>query len=185
MPRLRKVQHGKYRDLRLDSGDDDDDLPIDSLRQEQVINTLKRRAGLTHSREAKVIFRCYLVLLLVINMVLVTVPYYRKSSNVMFSALACIMLFSPSVMAYATIYGVDRTHLPIMLNIRFLLFNLVLYSISTVVKFLWFRVDTRADLLYVLPILFGVCILDLHTDNSQISQAIDELEKLRYDYKEA
>lgn len=184
MPRLRRVQHAKYRDLRLDF-EEDDDLPIDSFRQEEIINTLKRRAGSTHSKEAKVIFRCYLVLMLVINMVLVTVPYYRKGSNVTFSALACIMLFSPSIMAYSTIYGIDRTHLPILLNTRFLLSNLAFYSMSTVVKFVWFRVNARADLLYVLPILFGICILDLHTDNSQISQAIDELEKLRYNYKEA
>lgn len=184
MPRLRKVQQRKYKDLKIDS-EDDDDFPIDSSKQEEIISVLKRKADFTHSRTAKLIFRGYLLLLLVINMILVTVPYYRRGINVTFSALACIMLFSPCMLAFSTIYQVDSVHFPILLNTRFLFFNLVLYCMAIIVKLVWFRSNVRADLIYVLPILFGSCILDLHTDKSQISQAIGELEKLKYDYKEA
>lgn len=185
MPRLRKIQYEKYKDLKSDS-DDEFNSPIDSFKQEKIITTFKTKMDLKNSKQAKIMFRCYLILLFFINMILITIPYYRKGINVIFSALGCLMLFSPSILAYSNIYPLDDdSKVSIASNRNFVLYSLLFYSLVTVIKFIWFRINTRADLIYTIPILFGICILDIDRNNGQLSQAILELEKYKYDYKEA
>lgn len=181
MPRLRRVQNLKYGGLRSDS----DDGPIDTLEQENLIASFKQSINLTHSKSAKLIFRCYLISLLFFNMIFITFPYYRKGINGLFSALACIMLFFPSILAYSTLYHIDSNFLQALRNIKVLSIFLMMYTLLIISKLLWLSIDVRSDLLYIVPILLTICILDIHRDKSHLTNAINELETLKYDYKEA
>lgn len=181
MPRLRKVQILKYGDLREDS----DVYPIDSVEQGEIILKLKQKTNLSESKVVKLLFKGYLGLLLFLNLILITVPYYRQRENAIFSASACIMLFIPIIFAYSTIHPSNFNHTPILQNVTFIKAALVTYIFVTCFKFVWFRQNLRADLIYTLPILVTICIIDVERDTSKLSKAIGELEMLKYDYKEA
>lgn len=183
MPRLRKVQYEKYKDLEIDFANNQ---PIDILTQEEIITNLKKKNNTLNSTNAKNIFRIYLVILLLINMILITVPYYRKGMNTFFSACACLMLFCPLLLAFSSVHSLDKYEInEKFFNVKIITYILVSYCILAIVKLVYYRTNIQTDLIYIIPILFGYCIIDIHNDNSRLSQAIEELETLKYNYKEA
>jgi cellulose synthase/poly-beta-1,6-N-acetylglucosamine synthase-like glycosyltransferase len=181
MPRLRKVQLEKYGDLNHDI----DEYPIDSIDQQQIINNLKKKAKLSESKTGKLTFKGYLILLLIINSCLILIPYYRRGLNAIFSSIASIMLFLPIVLAYSTVHSSNNDFLPILKNIKFISTMLAIYICSIILKIIYFKPFENSDLIYILPILLAFCVIDINVDDSKINKAIEELEKLRYDYKEA
>lgn len=183
MPRLRKVQYEKYKDLTFDFEEND---PIDIVKQEEIIDNFKKRNDILNSKYAKYIFRCYIIILFLINLALITIPYYRKGYNSIFSSLACIILFFPLLLAYSTVYTIDKSKFhEIFFNFKIIKSLLIIYSIIILIKFIWFRINTKSDLIYILPILFTICIIDINEDNGKFNKAINELESLKYNYKEA
>lgn len=183
MPRLRKVQYEKYKDLNFDFEENE---PIDIMKQNEIIDNFKKRNDILNSKYAKYLFRCYIIILLFINLVLITIPYYRKGLNSIFSSLACIMLFLPLLLAYSTVYKIDKSKFhEIFFNCKTIKYLLFIYSIIIIIKFIWFRINTKNDLIYILPILFTISIIDINEDNGKFNEAINELELLKYNYKEA
>lgn len=180
MPRLRQVQKQKYGELSGDLYD-----YIDTDKQDEIIENLKKRADFTNSSHAKKVFRFYLILIGIINLILITFPTYRKKGNSVFSFLACIMIFIPAVLAYSMIYKLSSEYLKIFKNVKMAQLSLTVYIGVVVSKFLWFANNIGEDLIYVLPILLGYLVIEIWNDNSKISQAIQELDGLKYDYKEA
>jgi hypothetical protein len=180
MPRLRRVQKEKYGDF------EHSDL-IDSDVQSDIINNLKARVDVSTSRNARVLFRVYLLVLLTVNMALIMVPYYRKGINSIFSALACVMMFIPIVLVYSTIYSVEDIHVQFVRDIRTTSACALIYGTIIAVKFWKYTSweNIHRDIIYLIPLFIGICVLDFYRDNSRLSNAIGELDTLRYDYKEA
>lgn len=193
MPRLRKVQNSKYGGLRSGNSDDyetDLNYPIDSIDQNGIITKLKERNDFKNSKYAKVVFRLYLIAVLIINLILITIPYYRKKDNSIFSFFACLMLFIPMISVYSTVYTIenlnnDYLNLELFQETKILVLALILYLMAIIIKVIFYESNIQRDILYILPILISFCIIDINRENGHIKQSIKELESLKYDYKEA
>lgn len=186
MPRLRKVQIEKYH--VFDHEFSDEEL-IDTSGQEEIIDKFKKSNNkLKDSKLGKTVFKIYISIILFINLCLITIPYYRKGANSIISAIACIMTFLPILVAYSTISTIltiiDFEYLEVLKNRTFLIIVVIIYTlIITIFKFI--NGFVSADLIYLLPILLTYCVIDLNAENNLINKSIEELEKYKYDYKEA
>lgn len=180
MPRLRSIQREKYKDLQQED-------PVDSDVQRDIIENLRLKADLSNSQNAKLLFRVYLIVLLVVNLLLVMVPYYRKGVNSILSALACVTLFIPIALVYSTVYSVTERIFPFIQNAKTTIYALYIYGLALLIKFgkytTWKTI--QKDVIYLVPLFIGICVLNFYWDNSKIKHAITELDALKYDYKEA
>ena len=143
MPRLRKISKKKYGYVES-SSDEDDEIIINNTSNEKL---------------SKNIFRIYLIVLVILNSAFISLPYYRKGINALFSACACITLFAPVVFTYNMVC-IAKLHIPFIENIKFLMIVTISYHIILAIKMIKFWVSLK-DWLYLLPLFILMFILNL------------------------
>lgn len=180
MARLRKVQKQKYGELSGDTGE-----YIDSEEQDQLIENFKNSIDLTNSPGAKKVFQLYLGLIGIINLLLITLPCYRKNGNSIFSFLACIMIYIPAIYSYSIIHGIDYEQVKFFEDVRITWVSLIIYIFVMIIKFTKYRNNWTEDIIYVLPIMLGYVVVEMKNDERKINIRIEKLRKLKYNYKEA
>ncbi|GME66956.1 unnamed protein product [[Candida] boidinii] len=213
MPRIRRVNNGKYNDFEDIR---EDNQFIDSSEQEDLINKFnkdlpfsRRRKALTENdRKLIKLAKIIQVIFVFINLLLIIIPYYRKGLNAFISFLSTFSFLFSTVNIQLQFVNfnnaepstvrvlIDKHIIPIMdkYNIDssgLVRINLILSVAIMVLKFLMrvllnpSNTVTTLDLIYLLPILISTGIYITVNDIKVIDSEIEELENLKYDYKEA
>lgn len=187
MPRLRRISKEKYGYTTNQDLDFEDELPVDSDVQNEIIKEFKEKVDLSNSKYSKILFRIYLSVIVIVNMIFITVPYYRNGHNTIFSAFACLILFTPVIYTYNMIYPHNQIQVPILTEFKSIAILTVLYQFVTSMKLLKYREVNKfpQDLLFLVPVCMTICVLNLKQDNNNLKQLINKLESAKYEYKEA
>lgn len=180
MARLRRIQRQKYGELSGDNGEF-----MDTEDQDQLIKTFKNHIDLRNSPGAKKVFKMYLTLIGLINLILITLPTYHLNGNSIFSFLACIMIYIPAIHLYSIIHGSYSEIVVIFEDVKITWISLIIYSIIISIKLIKFSKNWTEDMIYILPIMLGYVIVELRNDEERINAKIEELQKLKYNYKVA
>ncbi|KAG7820236.1 hypothetical protein KL928_001673 [Ogataea angusta] len=181
MPRLRKVINSKYTL-------DDEDLPLDSQDQSIIIENLKenvpfnklRPRNQLDDRFAKVLHliqACFAA----VNLILITHPHYRRENPIV-SCFTCVAILGLSILIH-----VEFTK-PRELFIKFTNMQVLvaIMAISAIIFLISARFYTGfLDMLFFVPFLSSLTLYSFIKDIRGLSQDILELERLKFDYKEA
>ncbi|GME71673.1 unnamed protein product [Ambrosiozyma monospora] len=191
MPRLRKVVQERYTFTNLEEFNEDE--PIDIQTQEEIIDKFSQSIPFNTNRDPnsndklmrKVLYGIE-ILLGLLNLMLITVPHYRKEN----SLLSC--LSGLSILATAIVIQTE------LLGSRSLSSSFKEYGITTnrliigshvIAFFIAFQkvcqFESALDLVFFLPLVIVVSIWMLLSDIKSLSKDVEELKKLKYNYKEA
>ncbi|KAG7880586.1 hypothetical protein KL905_002560 [Ogataea polymorpha] len=181
MPRLRKVINSKYTT-------DDEDLPLDLQDQSVLIENFKENVPFSKLRPRnKLDDRFSKVLYLIqicfaaINLILITHPHYRRENPVV-SCLTCVTILGLSVLIHVEFIK-PRELFDRFTNIQILI---AIMAISATIFLMSIRFYTGIlDMLFFVPFLSSLTLYSLIKDIGSLSQEILELERLKFNYKEA
>ncbi|KAG7694973.1 hypothetical protein KL930_001296 [Ogataea haglerorum] len=181
MPRLRKVVNLKYTI-------DDEDLPLDSKDQSIIIENLRENVPFNKSRPrnklddsfGKVLHltqACFAA----INLILITHPHYRRENPIV-SCFTCVTILGLSVLIHVEFIRPRElmtrfTNMQILIAVMAISATIFLISIRFYTGFL--------DMLFFVPFLSSLTLYSFVKDVGSLSQDILELERLKFNYKEA
>ncbi|VEU23407.1 DEKNAAC104671 [Brettanomyces naardenensis] len=195
MPRLRQVIKTKYTRTESDSDagieDLQDSTPIDIDEQNKVIEDFERSIPLNPRREPTdkdrhilIFLRALQLTFIFINLLLITLPHYRKE-NPFFSFFSCLSILLSAIMIDVEFLHCNtrREILNSVPNKWLMILNILLSVAITVPKLFHFTLPL--DVIYFLPTLFSIAVYSTYSDWSSLDSQVQKLRSMRYHYKDA
>ncbi|KAG7870075.1 hypothetical protein KL918_000279 [Ogataea parapolymorpha] len=167
---------------------DDEDLPLDMQDQSIIIENFKENVPFNKLRPRnKLDDRFGKVLHLIqacfaaINLILITHPHYRRENPIV-SCFTCVTVLGLSVLIHVE-FTKPRELFARFTNMQILI---AIMAISAAIFLISVRFYTGIlDMLFFVPFLSSLTLYSFIKDIRSLSQEILELERLKFNYKEA
>ncbi|KAG7884972.1 hypothetical protein KL938_001229 [Ogataea parapolymorpha] len=167
---------------------DDEDLPLDLQDQSIIIENFKENVPFNKLRPRnKLDDRFGKVLHLIqacfaaINLILITHPHYRRE-NPIISCFTCVTVLGLSILIHVE-FTKPRELFARFTNMQILI---AIMAISATIFLISVRFYTGIlDMLFFVPFLSSLTLYSFIKDIRSLSQEILELERLKFNYKEA